>query len=103
MRIANDAVRPLRLFVIQAEMDAPHEGNRILRATNLLGHCDIPLNMAAYQFTEYFENKVLQKRPYLKKEWCIRVVDEPLHCEPQEHNRYRFWAACPDVPPRRFE
>ena len=53
--------------------------------------------MAAYQFTEYFENKVLRKRPYLKKEWCIRVVDEPVRCEPQEHNRYRFWAACPEL------
>jgi hypothetical protein len=52
---------------------------------------------AIYQSTEYFENKVLQKRPYLKKEWCIRVVEEPLRSEPQEHNRYRFWAACPEL------
>jgi hypothetical protein len=63
VRTANKAVRPLRLFVIQPEADAAHEGNRILRATDLLGHCRIPLNMAACQFTEYFENKVLPKRP----------------------------------------
>ena len=39
----------------------------------------------------YFENAVLKKRPYLRKEWCIRVLENPLRSEPQEHNRYRFW------------
>jgi hypothetical protein len=30
----------------------------------------------AYKFAEYFERKVLQKRPYLRKEWCtyLRVI-----------------------------
>jgi hypothetical protein len=27
----------------------------------------------------------------LKKEWCIRVLEEPLKSQPQEGNRYRFW------------
>jgi hypothetical protein len=44
-----------------------------------------------YKFTEYFEKEVLRKRPYLKKEWCIRVLEEPLRSELQEGNRYRFW------------
>jgi hypothetical protein len=44
-----------------------------------------------YRFTEYFEKEVLRKRPYLKKEWCIRVLEQPLKTEPQEENRYRFW------------
>ena len=47
--------------------------------------------MSEFQFTEYFEKEVLRKRPYLKKEWCIRVIRNPLDSEPQEHNRYRFW------------
>lgn len=47
--------------------------------------------MAEYGFTDYFEKAVLEKRPYLRKEWCIRVVEQPLRSEPQEHNRYRFW------------
>ena len=47
--------------------------------------------MAEYQFTEYFEKAVLKKRPYLRKEWCIQVVESPLRSEPQEHNRHRFW------------
>ena len=47
--------------------------------------------MAQYRFTEYFEKEVLRKRSYLKKEWCIRVLENPLRGEPQEGNRYRFW------------
>ena len=46
--------------------------------------------MADYKFTEYFDKEVLRKRPYLKKEWCIRVLENPLRSEPQEGNRYRF-------------
>jgi hypothetical protein len=34
---------------------------------------------------------VLRKRSYLKKEWCIRVLENPIRSEPQEKNRYRFW------------
>jgi hypothetical protein len=30
--------------------------------------------LAAYRFTDYFENEVLRKRPYLKREWGIRVL-----------------------------
>ena len=53
--------------------------------------------MPEYRFTEYFEKEVLRKRPYLKKEWCIRVVDNPIRCEPQEKNRFRFWAVVPEL------
>ena len=53
--------------------------------------------MTSYRFTEYFENEVLRKRPYLKGEWCTRVVDAPLRSESQEGNRFRFWAACPEL------
>jgi hypothetical protein len=44
-----------------------------------------------YRFTEYFEKEVLRKRSYLKKEWCIRVLEQPLKTESQEGNRFRFW------------
>ena len=53
--------------------------------------------MPTYRFTDYFENEVLRKRPYLKKEWCVRTVERPLHSAPQEQNRYRFWAVCPEL------
>ncbi len=48
--------------------------------------------MKEYKYTDYFENEVLRKRPYIKKEWCLRVLEQPIKSEPQEHNRYRFWA-----------
>ena len=53
--------------------------------------------MANYGFTEYFEKKVLAKRPYLTKELCIRVVEAPLRLERQETNRFRFWRAIPEL------
>jgi len=53
--------------------------------------------MQPYRFTAYFENEVLRKRPYLKKEWCIRVIENPVKTELQEHNRYRFWAAIEEL------
>jgi hypothetical protein len=53
--------------------------------------------MKEYRFTDYFENEVLHKRPYLKKEWCIRVIENPVKTELQEHNRYRFWAAIEEL------
>jgi hypothetical protein len=47
--------------------------------------------MEGYRFTDYFENEVLRKRPYLRKEWCVRIVEKPLKEERQEDNRFRFW------------
>jgi hypothetical protein len=47
--------------------------------------------MAKYRFTAYFENEVLRKRPFLKKEWCIRIIENPLRVEVQIDNRVRFW------------
>jgi hypothetical protein len=53
--------------------------------------------MEAYRFTDYFENEVLRKRPYIKKEWCIRIIENPIKVEPQENNRFRFWGAVDDL------
>jgi hypothetical protein len=48
--------------------------------------------MQDYQFTAYFEHEVLRKRPYLSKEWCIRVIEKPIKVELQDDDRVRFWA-----------
>jgi hypothetical protein len=53
--------------------------------------------VAEYGFTRYFEKEVLRKRPYLKKEWCIRVIETAIRSEPQEGNRRRFWARVPEL------
>lgn len=49
------------------------------------------MKKAKYKFTDYFENEVLRKRPYIKKEWCINIVEHPIKVEQQEQNRFRFW------------
>jgi len=51
-----------------------------------------------YAFTEYFETKVLARRPYLSKEMCVRVVENPIRKEAQDDGeRVRFWAAAPEL------
>jgi len=50
-----------------------------------------------FKFTIYFENEVLRKRPYIKKEWCMQIVMNPLKVEKQEKNRYRFWGSVPEL------
>ncbi len=45
------------------------------------------------KMTDYFKNKVLIKRPYLKIEWIEYVLESPVMKEIQEEeNRIRFWA-----------
>ena len=53
--------------------------------------------MTEYRYTFYFENEVLRKRPYLRKEWCIFVIENAEKSEPQEQNRYRFWGRIPEL------
>ncbi len=43
---------------------------------------------------------VLRKRPYLRREWCISIVENPLHAERQEDGRYRYWGIVPELPGR---
>ncbi|MBI4776656.1 MAG: hypothetical protein HY788_21175 [Deltaproteobacteria bacterium] len=50
-----------------------------------------------YRYTEYFVKEVLRKRPYLKEEWCIRIIEHPIKVERQEQNRFRFWGAVPEL------
>jgi hypothetical protein len=54
-------------------------------------------SVATYRFTNYFEKEVLIKRPYIKKEWCIRMIGAPMRSERQENNRYRFWGAVKEL------
>ncbi len=47
--------------------------------------------MQKYCFTAYFEYEVLRKRPYIQKDWCTQVIENPLKVEKQENNRFHFW------------
>ena len=51
-----------------------------------------------FSFTAYFERKVLAKRPYITREMCIRVVEDPVRIELQtDCERVRFWAQVPEL------
>ena len=41
--------------------------------------------------TRYFEEQVLVKRPYLKREWCQRAIQYPEKKETQVNGRIRYW------------
>jgi hypothetical protein len=41
--------------------------------------------------TRYFEEQVLRKRPYIRREWCAMAVANPLRTERQEDGRLRLW------------
>ena len=51
----------------------------------------------SHNFTPYFENRILRERPYLTRQMCIRVIESPFRMESQEDDRFRFWAAVPEL------
>jgi len=44
-----------------------------------------------FQFADYFENEVLRKRSFLKRDWAIKVIENPLNSEEQPDGRVRYW------------
>ena len=58
--------------------------------------------MPSYNYTGYFENEVLRKRPYLQKEWCIWIIEHPIRFEVQPDNRVRFWGRIEEFGNRVF-
>ncbi len=47
--------------------------------------------------THYFQEQVLRKRPYIKIEWCERILKDPLTYEIQPDGRTRFWGAVEEL------
>ena len=48
--------------------------------------------------TRYFEEQVLRKRPYLKKEWCKKALTHYVYKEEQlEDARIRYWTYIPEL------
>jgi hypothetical protein len=58
--------------------------------------------MPEYNYTAYFENEVLRKRPYIKREWCIKVIENPIRVEIQDDARVRFWGEVAEYGNRVF-
>ncbi len=40
----------------------------------------------------YFDEQVLRKRPYIRREWCEETLWHPLRREEQPGGRVRYWA-----------
>jgi hypothetical protein len=53
--------------------------------------------MADSRFTGYFLNEVLWRRPAIKADRRILVIENAVRSEPQETNRWRFRAAIPEL------
>jgi len=47
--------------------------------------------------TRYFEEQVLRKRPYLRREWCERIMANPIRRSAQPDGRMRFWGIVPEL------
>ena len=47
--------------------------------------------------TRYFREQVLRKRPYIRQEWCERIVGRPLKREVQPDGRIRYWGSVPEL------
>jgi hypothetical protein len=47
--------------------------------------------------TRYFEEQVLRKRTYLKREWCERALLEAEQREVQPDGRVRYWVFVPEL------
>jgi hypothetical protein len=48
--------------------------------------------------TRYFEEQVLRKRPYIRREWCLKPIVEPLAKATQLDGRVRYWIWVPEAP-----
>lgn len=47
--------------------------------------------------TRYFEEQVLRKRPYIRREWCAQVLARPVRREVQPDGWVRFWGTIPEL------
>jgi hypothetical protein len=52
---------------------------------------------AEHPTTRYFREQVLRKRSYLRLEWCVAIVDNPLRRQTQPGGRVRFWGYVPEI------
>lgn len=41
--------------------------------------------------THYFRNSVMIRRPYLREEWIVAVLSDPVRTEVQANGRIRRW------------
>ena len=90
------------VFRVPASLLRDQTASRTLAQVCAFGcHPDAPM-VETIRFTEYFNREVLRKRPYLRKDWCVLVLQSPLRSEPQDGDRWRFWGAIPELEGRHL-
>ncbi len=47
--------------------------------------------------TRYFEEQVLRKRPYLRRDWCEKALREHVRREIEPQGRVRYWWVVPEL------
>lgn len=48
--------------------------------------------MESFRLTDYFRDNVLPKRAYIRLEWCVAALTNPIRREVQpEDGRIRYW------------
>ncbi|MBI1783759.1 hypothetical protein HYR69_01325 [Candidatus Sumerlaeota bacterium] len=47
--------------------------------------------------TRYFEEQVLRKRSYIRREWCEQAIASPERREVQPDGRIRYWRFVPEL------
>ena len=47
--------------------------------------------------TRYFTENVLKRRPYLREQWVLYVLNNPIRKEVQLNGRVRRWAYIPEL------
>jgi len=47
--------------------------------------------------TRYFEEQVLRKRPYIRREWCENALRQPARREVQPDGHIRYWLLLPEL------
>ena len=47
--------------------------------------------------TAYFEEQVLRKRPYIRRDWCEMALQQPTRREVQRDGRVRYWVFVPEL------
>lgn len=52
---------------------------------------DDPTSFTGLKTTRYFEEQVLRKRPYIRREWCEQAVQAPIRRKRQPDGRIRAW------------
>ncbi|HLX61528.1 MAG TPA: hypothetical protein VKX17_09635 [Planctomycetota bacterium] len=45
----------------------------------------------------YFKWRVLKLRPFLKIDWCRKVIEKPLKVEVQKDGRIQYWGYAPEM------